>query len=62
MAVKIFRANDNKIINGGGSKIKKTVMNLCKNDKSRNLMHLPNIRAIREPSFLILILRKFLTI
>ena len=52
MAPKMFRADDNKIVGGGGSKTNQIVVNLVKNKKSRNLTHMPNIRATGKPNFL----------
>ena len=45
-ALKTFKANDNKVVGGGGGS--KTVRNL-----SRKLTHVPNIGATRESNFLI---------
>ena len=52
LAPKTFKADDNKIVDGGSSKANETVVNLSKNEKSRNLTHVPNIRAMGEPNFL----------
>ena len=56
LAPKLFRASDNKIVEISG-KVDKTVRNLfkfksLKNDKSENLMCIPNIEAIGETMFL----------
>ena len=46
MAWKAFKANDNEVVKIG-NKAKKTVVN-----SSKNLMHIPNIRAMEKPIFL----------
>ena len=45
-------ADDNEIIGESNSKANETIVNLSKNKKSRNLTHMPNIRAIEKPNFL----------
>ena len=50
---KTFKANNNKIIRGGSNRTNKIVINLSKNNKFRNSMHMPNIEAKREFIFLI---------
>ena len=51
--LKAFEIDNNKVINGdGGSKTNKTVVNLFKNKKSRNLTRMPNIGTIKKPNFL----------
>ena len=52
LAPKAFKADDNKIVSDGGSKANKTVVNLSKNNKSRNLTCMPNIETTRESNFL----------
>ena len=57
MASKTFKANNNKVFSDSGDKTNKTVINSSnnsKNNKSKNLTYLSNIRATREPKFLIL--------
>ena len=52
----MFKVDDNKIIGSSNGKANETVVNLSnqlKNNKSRNLMYMPNIRAIRKLNFLI---------
>ena len=63
LALKAFRANNNKII-GGGDRADKIVLDSSKskNKKFRKLTHMPNIRATRKPNFLTPMLRKPLTI
>ena len=51
-APKTFGADNNKVVRVGG-RANRTVMNLSKNEKSRNLTHMPNIGAMEEPNFLI---------
>ena len=48
LAPKVFEANDNKIAGSSNNRTNKTVINF-----SKNLMYMPNIRAIKEPIFLI---------
>ena len=52
LASKVFKADDNKIVNDGGNRVNKTVVNLFKNKKSRNLMYIPNIKVTKKPNFL----------
>ena len=52
LALKAFKTNNNKIV-GVGNKANKTIVNSSKNNKSRNLMYILNIGAIKEPTFLI---------
>ena len=47
MALKVFKANDNKVVSNAGSKINKMVINLF-----RNLMYMLYIKAIKELIFL----------
>ena len=49
---KKFRADDNKVVSDSRSRANKMVVNLSKNNKSRNLTYIPNIGAMREPNFL----------
>ena len=58
LALKVFGANDNKIINSNNGRINKIVVNLSKNEKSRNLTYVPKIRAITKLIFLILNIKK----
>ena len=51
MALKTFKADDNKVV-CNNNKANKMVVNLSKNNKFRNLTRLPNIKAIEEPIFL----------
>ena len=51
-APKPFRADDDKVVGGGGGRVNETVMNLSKNEKSRKLTRVSNMRATREPNFL----------
>ena len=52
LAPKAFRADNNKIVGGDGSRGNKTVVNLFKNEKSRKSTHVSNIEATRKPNFL----------
>ena len=51
-ASKAFRADDDKIVSGGGGRANEMVVNLSKNNKSRNSTYMPNIGATGEPNFL----------
>ena len=52
-APKVFRADDNKVVDGGGGgRANRTVVNLSKNEKSRKSTRVPNIEATGEPNFL----------
>ena len=56
MAIKAFKANKNKFIKDDIDKTNQTVVNLSnklKNNKSKNLTYMPNIRAMEESIFLI---------
>ena len=52
LALKAFRADDNKIVGDGGGRTNGTVVNSSKNEKSRNLTCVPNIGATEELNFL----------
>ena len=52
LALKVFKADNNKIVDNSDGRANKTVMNSFKNNKSRNLICMPNIKAIRELIFL----------
>ena len=47
LALKTFKAYNNKVVGGDSGRINKTVKN-----SSRKLMHVSNIRATEEPNFL----------
>ena len=51
MALKEFKTNDNRIVDSNG-KTNKAIVNSSINNKSRNLMYMPNIEAMRELIFL----------
>ena len=52
LALKAFKANNNKVVNNDGNKTNKTIVNLYKNNKSRNLTRMPNIKAMKKSTFL----------
>ena len=52
MAPKAFRADNDEVVGGGVGRAYKTVVNLSKNKKSKNLTCVPNIGATKEPNFL----------
>ena len=53
MAPRVFRAGNNKVIEGGGGKADETVLDSSKNKKSRKLTCMLNIGSIKELNFLI---------
>ena len=53
LAPKMFKANDNEVVGDGNNRANETVVNLFKNKKSRKLICMPNIEAIRKSNFLI---------
>ena len=60
MALKAFRANNNKVVKGSSGRVDETVIDSSKskNKKSKKLMCIPNIRAIKKPNFLTLDAKK----
>ena len=50
---KIFKADDNKVVDNGNNKANKMVVNLSKNNESEKLTYMPNIGATRKNIFLI---------
>ena len=54
---KMFKRDDNKVV-GVGGRANKMVVNLFKNNKSRNSTYMLIIRAIKKPNFLILNIKK----
>ena len=52
-ASKIFRVDNNEVIDSNGNKVKKTVIN-----SAQNLTYVPNIGAIKELIFLTLNAKK----
>ena len=53
LAPKAFKADDDKIASDNSNKTNETVVNLSKNNKSKNLMYMPNIGVTRKLIFLI---------
>ena len=53
LALKIFKVDNNEIVDIGSSRVNKTIANLLKNDKFRNSIGISNIKATKEPIFLI---------
>ena len=49
---KAFRADNNEVVGDGGGRANETVINLSKNNKSRDSTRLPNIGATGKPYFL----------
>ena len=49
LALKIFKANNNKIVGSDSGRANETIWN-----SSKNLMHMLNIRVMGEPNFLTL--------
>ena len=52
LTLKTFGTNDNKVVGGGSGRANETVVNLSKNNKSRNLSCIPNIGATKKLNFL----------
>ena len=52
LAQKTFKVDNNKVVKIDG-RVNKTVVNLFKNNKSRKLTYMSNIRVIKKPNFLI---------
>ena len=52
LALKAFKANNNKVVGGNSDKTNEMVVNLSKNNKSKNLTYIPNIIGIGKPTFL----------
>ena len=48
---KTFRNEGNEVVGDSGGRANEMVVNLSKNNKSRNLMRMPNIGAIEKPNF-----------
>ena len=53
LASKAFKVDDNEFVSNGGGRTNEKFINLSKNNKSRNLTYMPNIRAIKKRIFLI---------
>ena len=51
--LKVFKADNNKVVDSSNSKTNETVVNLSRNNKSRNSTYMPNIEAMGKPNFLI---------
>ena len=48
-----MKANNNKVVDSDSNyEANKTVVNLFKNNKSRNLIYIPNIKAKEKPIFI----------
>ena len=60
LAPRPFRTSSNEVVRSGDSRADKTIVDLFKpkNEKSKKLMCMPNIGAIREHNFLILNAKK----
>ena len=52
LGLKQFKANNNEVVDDGGGRANRMIVNLSKNKKSRKSTRVPNIGAIRKPSFL----------
>ena len=52
MAPKALKANNNKVVDDDNSKTNKTIINLFKNNKSKNSTYMLNIGATKKPSLL----------
>ena len=60
LALKAFKINNNKVVGNNSSRINETIINISKNNKSKNLIYMPNIRAMAKFSFLSLDVKKIL--
>ena len=56
--MKVFRTDDNEIVDDIGNRTNETVVNSFKNNKSRNSTYVINIKAIEKPIFLIFNVKK----
>ena len=54
LAPKLCRNNNNEVVDDGGGIANETVVNLYKNNKSRNLIYMPNIGVMEKLYCLIL--------
>ena len=52
LAPRAFKASNNEVVEGGGSRADETIVNLSKNEKSRKSTRVPNIEAMVKPNFL----------
>ena len=52
LASKAFTVDDNKVVKVDG-RVNKTIVNLSKNIKSKELIYMPNIKTTKKPIFLI---------
>ena len=53
MAPKAFKADNNKVVDDDDGKANRTVVNVSKNEKSKKLTRMLNIRVMSELNFLI---------
>ena len=63
LSPKAFKANNNKVVEANCSRTNKTVVNLSnksKNNESKNLTYMPNIKAIKKSNFPIFNAKKIL--
>ena len=51
-APRVFKADNNKVVDGDDDRANGTVVNLSKNKKSRKSTHMLNIGAMKKPNFL----------
>ena len=58
LALNIFKTDYDEVVSSGGNRANETVVNLSKNNKSKNLICIPNIRALEKFIFLIPNLKK----
>ena len=47
----MFKVDDNEYVNNSGNRANETVVNLSKNNKSRNSTYMPNIEATKKLTF-----------
>ena len=58
LALRAFRAGNNKVVGSDGGKTDETVVNFSKNKKSKKLTRVLNIGATEKPNFLTLNAKK----
>ena len=57
LALKAFKVDNNEVVEDG-DRVNKIVVNLSKTNKSKNLIYISNIGAIKKPAFSITNIKK----
>ena len=52
LVLKAFKFDNNEVVSNGSNKTNEIVVNSFKNNKFKKLMSIPNIEAIKKPTFL----------